>query len=145
MSLSIGALNVVDVSAGYYFEITENGPNDYVAESRGERVLIPGRVGLYTPSDNFEDDHLVVRLHGWIGGTGSSTAARVASYASRFAAFKSACDVANRQDVTITADGYTISAGFLRIVGPTAMVGQAREIDVEFIATDPPEWEAVGS
>lgn len=145
MSLTIGGLNVRDVSSGYFFEIVEGGPYDYVAEVSGERVLIPGAPGYYTTSDAFEERRLTIRVHGWVGGAGSTTNDRVASYASRFAALKSACDVANRQDVTIVADDYTIEAGFLRIVGPPAMLEQARELEIEFEATNPPAWEAVGS
>lgn len=138
MSLSIGALNVI--ADGYYFEVVDGHPYDAVPEVRGQRVLIPGRAGLYTPPANFEADHLLIRMHGWVGGTGADAATRIASFDTRMAALLTACDVANRQDVTITADGHTISAGFLRIVGPATILNQAREFDIEFDATNPPEW-----
>ena len=145
MTLLIGALNIQSVSNGYFGEIIEGGPSDAIADVRGQRVLIPGRAGLYTPSDNFEDDHLTIRIHMWVGGDGADHEARAASYATRFAALKTACDVANRQDVVLTSGSYTISAGFVRLVGPPAVVEQAREFEIEFEATDPPEWEATGS
>lgn len=145
MTLLIGALDVQDVDDGYYAEITEGAPADYITELRGARVMIPGRDGYYTTADAFEPDHLLIRFHMWVGGEGADGATRIASYATRFAALKTACDTANRQDVTLTSGGYTIEAGFLRIVGPPAMLEQAREFDIEFEATDPPEWTPTGS
>ena len=69
----------------------------------------------------------------------------MASYASRFAALMTACDVAGRADVTLTSGTSTCAAGFLRVVGPTAIGYEVREIDLEFDATDPPEWDVSGS
>ena len=140
MSELIGSLNVQDMSAGYWFEIVEGGPVDGVAEVRGERVLIPGRAGLYTPANAFEDEHLLVRYHGIVFGDGSDHAAVVASYATRYAALKTACALTTRADVTLTSGSSTIAAGFLRFVGPTAIGGEVREMDIEFDATDPPSW-----
>jgi hypothetical protein len=140
MSELIGALNVQDMSAGYWLEIVEGGPADGVPDVRGERVLIPGRDGLYTPANNFEPEHLLIRYHGIVFGDGADHAAVQASYATRFAALLTACDAATRADVTLTSGSSTASAGFLRIVGPTAVGGEVREIDIEFDATDPPEW-----
>lgn len=144
MTLLIGALNVQSITDGYWFDIVENGPADWVAEVRGQRVLIPGRDGLYTPTDAFEPEHLLIRLHGIVVGTGSSHAAVQASYATRMAALKTACDVAARADVTLVSDTWTAQAGFLRFVGPDSsrMGGEGRELDIEFDATDPPEWTA---
>jgi hypothetical protein len=143
MTLLIGALDLIDVDDGYMGEIAEGGPVDGIPEVRGQRVLIPGRRGLYTPpTAPFEDEHLLIRLHVWVGGEGATHALRAASFATRFAALKTACDVAGREDVVITSNGYTISAGFLRFVGP---VEEAREFEIEFDATDPPEWELTGS
>lgn len=145
MSLSIGALNVDDISNGYHFKIIYGGPIDGVAEVSGKRVLIPGAVGFYTPSDNFEARHLVIGIKGLITGTGSSHSAVQSSLATRFAALRTACDITNRQDVTITADGYTIDAGFLRFEGPSlaTLDGEARiNMVIEFDATNPPEWAA---
>ena len=143
MSLSIGALDVQNLTNGYYFKIIYGGPVDGVAEVSGDRVLIPGRVGYYTPSDNFEARHLVIGMKGIVTGTGATHADVQSSLATRFAALKTACDVANRQDVTITADGSTIDAGFLRFEGPSLNLldGEARlDMVIEFDATDPPEW-----
>jgi hypothetical protein len=141
MSELIGAIDVQDMDEGYWFDIVEGGPVEGVAAVRGTRVLIPGRVGLYTTADPFEDEHLLVRYHGIVWGDGATPEARRASYATRFQALKTACDVAAREDVMLTSDGDTISAGFLRFVGPTAVGGEIREFDIEFDATDPPEWD----
>ena len=142
MSEMIGALNVQDLANGYWFEIVEGGPADAVPDVRGRRVLIPGREGLYTPTGAFENDHLSIKYHGIVVGTGATHALAQASYATRFQALLTACGVSTREDVTLTSGSSTISAGFLRIVGPSASVlGNAgREIDIEFEATDPPEW-----
>jgi hypothetical protein len=142
MSDLIGALDVADLDNGYWFDIAEGGPIDGIPAVRGRRVLIPGRRGLYTTADPFEDDHLLVRYHGIVWGDGATPADRRTSYATRFAALKAACDVAAREDVTLSSGGYIIAAGFLRFVGPTAVGDELREIDIEFDATDPPEWEA---
>jgi hypothetical protein len=140
MTLLIGALNVVDPANGYYFEIVEGGPADAVPDVRGMRVLIPGRTGLYTPANNFENDHLLIRMHCWVGGLGATSSDRITSYATLMTALKTACNVTTRADVTITSGSSTISAGFLRMVGPPAVVEQAREFELEFDATNPPVW-----
>lgn len=142
MSELIGALNVHDYSAGYWFEIVDNGPADWLAEFRGERVLIPGRPGLYTPPSNFEAESVTITYHGTVFGDGATHAARMASYATRFAALKAACAADTREDVTLTSGAYTALAGLVRITGATGIGFEQREIDIEFIATDPPEWTA---
>ena len=149
MSLSIGALNVDNLSGGYLFRIIYGGPIDGVAEVSGKRVLIPGSAGFYTPTGTFEERHLVVGIKGMVTGSGSTHADIQASLITRFDALRTACDVANRADVTITADGYTIPAGFLRFEGPPTLAdldGEARlDMLIEFDATNPPEWTAVAS
>src|SRR5688500_10764470 len=142
MSLLIGALDVDDVDDGYRAEITLGGPIDYIADVRGARVLIPSRAGMYTPStSSFADERLEIIVHMWGAGEGSTHVAQVTSFISRMAALKAACDVAGREDVVLSADGYTISAGFLRFEGPPIFAGMAREFDIMFEASDPPEWE----
>lgn len=144
MSLSIGALNVDNLSGGYRFRIIYGGPIDGVAEVSGKRVLIPGSVGFYTPTGTFEERHLLIGLKGMVTGSGSTHADIQASLITRFAALRTACDVANRADVTISADGYTIDAGFLRFEGPPTLAdldGEARlDMVIEFDATNPPSW-----
>ena len=147
MSLTVGGLNLDNLtSGGYYFRIIYGGPIDGVAEVSGQRVLIPGRVGMYTTTDAFEARHMLIGMKGIVTGTGSTHAAIKASLVTRFAALRTACDVATRQDVTIVADGSTIQAGFLRFEGPSTLAdldGEARlEMVIEFDATDPPEWDA---
>ena len=146
MSLSVGGVDLQNISNGYFFKIVYGGPIDGVAEVSGKRVLIPGAVGFYTPSDNFEARHLVIGIRGIVTGTGSSHSAIQTSLATRFAALRTACDIANREDVTIVADGSTIEAGFLRFEGPSTLAdtdGEARfQLLIEFDATNPPEWAA---
>ena len=146
MSLTVGGVDLQNLSNGYFFKIIYGGPIDGVAEVSGQRVLIPGRVGLYTPADAFEARHLVIGMKGIVTGTGSSHSAIQTSLATRFAALRTACDVDAREDVTIAADGYTIDAGFLRFEGPPTLAdtdNEARyEMVIEFDATDPPEWAA---
>lgn len=149
MSLSVGGLNMDDLENGYRFHIIYGGPIDGVAEVSGKRVLIPGRVGFYTTAAPFEARHLLVGMKGMVTGEGVGHAAIVASLRTRFAALRAACDVLNREDVVIENDGYTIGAGFLRFEGPPFLAdldNEARlEMVIEFDATDPPEWELVGS
>ncbi len=140
MSLLIGALNVDDPANGYRFEIIEGGPIDGVAEVRGKRVLIPGRVGLYTPANNFEVERLLIRLKAWVGGSGATHALRVTSYQSLIAALKTACAVSTRADVTLTNDSHTIAAGFLRFEGPPTQLDHVREFVIEFEATATAAW-----
>lgn len=144
MSTLIGGLNVQSITNGYWFVLVEGAPSEAVPEVRGERVLIPGRVGLYTPAANFEDEHLTIRYHGLVTGTGANHAAVVASFDTRMAALMSACDVADREDITLIEGSFSAQAGFLRFVGPSAAVlgGEAREFEIEFVATDPPAWTA---
>jgi hypothetical protein len=146
MTLKIGSTDLQRLDNGFYFKLVYGGPIDGVPEVSGKRVLIPGRDGFYTPANAFEPRHLLIGIKGLVTGTGANHAATQSSLASRFATLKAACDVANREDVTITADGYTIQAGFLRFEGPTSLAdldGEARlDLLIEFDATDPPEWAA---
>jgi hypothetical protein len=145
MSLTVGGLNLQSLTNGYFFKVIYGGPIDGVADVSGKRVLIPGSVGFYTPSDTFEARHLVIGMKGIVTGTGSTHAAVQSSLATRFAALRSACDIADREDVAIVNDGYTISAGFLRFEGPSLAEtdGEARlDMVIEFDATSPPEWAA---
>lgn len=140
MSELIGALNVQDRSAGYWLEIQLGGPADYVSAVRGSRVLVPGRRGLYTPGGSFEGESLTIRYHGIVFGEGADDSAAMTSFRDRFQALKAACQASTRNDVTLTSGHYSASAGFVRFAGPT--IGPLRKLDIEFEATDPPEWTA---
>ena len=144
MSTQIGALNVRSLAAGYWFTITENGPDDWVAEVTGQRVLIPGTVGEYTTADAFEARRLPIRYHGIVMGDGATHDLAVASFTARMDALKAACGVSTRADVTLLEGAWTAQAGFIRFEGPSASAwgGEARELDIVFEATDPPEWTA---
>ena len=145
MSRTIGGIDVTSSTNGYYhWEIEYGGPVTGVAEVSGRRVLIPGSPGFYTPDATFEERHLVIGIKGHLAGTGATHALAVASFASRFAALRTACDVANRDDITIEWDGWTISAGFLRFEHPPLYTLGAEGMDllIEFDATNPPEWAA---
>jgi hypothetical protein len=145
MTSQIGALNVRDHLNGYWLVITDNGPADWLAEMRGGRVLIPGSAGLYTPpTDPFEPERLVIRYHAFVFGAGSTHEDIRASYETRITALKTACDAAGREDVTLLEDDWTAAAGLLRFEGPSAEVfgGEAREFEIVFEATNPPEWTA---
>ena len=152
--LYVGALSVQDRAAGFWLDIEEGGPTEGIPVVRGTRVLVPGRRGLYTPSTGpFHDDHLLIRLHGTVWGVGATAYDRRLSYRANMVALKAACDVTNRQDVTLTVHGpydglatgdtATAAAGFLRIQGPRSIGMELREIDIHFEATDPPEWDVV--
>lgn len=148
MSRTIGGIDVTDHTSGYLdWEIKYGDPVTAVPEVSGERVLIPGSVGFYTPANTFEARHLLIGIKGHLAGAGSGHASIVTSFASRFAALKTACGVSTRSDITIEWDGYTIGAGFLRFEHPPLPTLGAEGMDllIEFDATDPPEWAAVGS
>ncbi len=145
MTFLIGSLDVTDTDDGYYMEIVEGDPITAIPEVTGARVTIPGRVGLYTPDANFEDRKLLIRIHAFVAGEGSTHEAQVSSFATAMAALKTACGVADRADVTLTWNGWTIPAGFLRFEGPPVVGDMAREFDIHFEATDPPEWTLTGS
>lgn len=149
--LKIGALNVQDETAGYWFDVAEGGPSDAVVRVRGKRVLIPGSPGLYTPADAFEGDELPIRLHGTVWGDGASRTAIRVSYRTRMQALLAACAVATRADVVLTAIGphvegldtgeqATISAGYVRHTGPPSLGWELREFDLEFVATATLSW-----
>jgi hypothetical protein len=144
MTLTVGGLNLDNLTAGgLRFRIIYGGPIDGIPEVSGKRVLIPGQAGYHTPADNFEDRRLLIGMKGIVTGTGANHAAVVASFNTRFAALRTACDVPNRQDVAIDSDGYTIDAGFLKFEGPSLnnLDGEALlDLVIEFEATDPPEW-----
>jgi hypothetical protein len=152
MTLAVGVLNLEELTIGYLLRDLYGGRIDGIPGITGKRVLIPGREGYYTPENPptpvFEVRRLLIGMKGIVAGSGSNHAAIVASFATRFAALRSACDVATRQDVTLENDGYTIDAGFLRFEGPSLndLAGEARaELVIEFEATDPPEWTPTGS
>lgn len=148
MTLTVGGLNLQDFNNGYVnFRLLFGDPITGVAEVSGERVLIPGSPGFFTPSSNFEERRLLIGMKGTVTGSGADHATIATSFSTRWAALRSACDVATRSDVTIVADGYTIQAGFVRFEHPfvTLLDAEALETIIEFEATDPPEWELVGS
>jgi hypothetical protein len=150
----IGSLDVQDVADGYWFDIDPaTGPTAGVPTVSGQRVLIPGRPGYYTPAvaGQFEKRLQLVRLVGTVWGVGATQAARRLAYRAAVEALKTACAVAIRADVTITAKGpqvegldtgdeATIAAGFLRFESPEHYGWEAWQTVIEFEATDPPDW-----
>lgn len=148
MTLTVGALDLQNPAGGYSnFRLLYGDPVTGVAEVTGKRVQIPGSAGMYTPASSFEERRLVIGMKGLVQGAGSDHDTIAASFATRWAALRTACDVSTRSDVTIVADGYTIAAGFLRFEHPviTLLDVEALETLIEFEATDPPEWTPTGS
>ena len=152
MTLTIGALNVQDPTNGYTnFRVLYGDAITGVPEVSGQRVLIPGREGMYTPpappTPVFESRRLLIGIKGLITGVGSDHSAIAASFATRFAALRTACAVDSRADVVIEDSGWEIAAGFLRFEHPviTFLDVEALELLIEFEATDPPEWTPSGS
>lgn len=148
MTLSVGSFDLDSTNGCSYWEIKYGDPITGVPEVSGRRVLIPGLEGFYTPpTAPFENRRLVIGMKGHIAGEGSDHATIATSFATRFASLRAACDVAGREDVTITTSTHTITAGFLRFEHPPLPTLGAEGMDllIEFEATDPPEWSPVGS
>ena len=154
MGLSIGALDVTDHAAGFYFDrFLAGGPTMGVPEVSGTRVLIPGAVGLYTPADAFEVRHMPIQIKGTVWGVGATPALRRASFRTNVLALKTACAMTTRADVTLTATGpieglapgdtATIAAGFVRFEGPESVGWELWETVIEFDATAAPVAWAV--
>jgi hypothetical protein len=151
----IGALDVQDLADGYWFDIDPaTGPTAGVPTVSGQRVLIPGREGYYTPSaaGQFEKRLQLVRLEGSVFGVGATRAARRLAFRAAVLALKTACAVETRADVVIkgvgpmvegldTGDEATISAGWLRFESPVHYGWEQWDTVIEFEATNPPEWE----
>ncbi len=149
MGLSIGALNVTDQPAGFYFDrFLAGGPTLGTPEVTGERVLIPGAVGLYTPASAFEVRHMLIRIKGNVWGIGATRALRLASFRTNVASLKTALAVSTRADVTLTAtapiEGLTgatslsIAAGWLRFESPESLGFESWETVIELDATASP-------
>lgn len=149
--LKIASLNVQDRSAGYWIDIVEGGPADAVRTFRGERVLIPGAPGFYTPAGAFEAESLPIKMHGAVWGVGLTALSRRVDYRANMDALLAAAAESTRADVVLTALGpyvegldtgesATISAGFTRLVGPPALGWELREFDLEFLATSTLSW-----
>lgn len=152
MTLSVGGLSLQNPTNGYVnFRVLYGDAITGVPEVSGQRVLIPGRTGMYTPPGTptpvFEARRLLVGIKGLITGSGSDHTAIAASFATRFAALRTACAVDTRADVPIIDGGNEIAASFLRFEHPviTFLDVEALELLIEFEATDPPEWTAGGS
>lgn len=155
MSVLVGALDVCDADAGFWMDnFLAGGPTLGVPEVSGKRVLIPGAVGLYTPTSNFEVRHMLIRLKGTVWGVGATPALRRASFRTNVVALKTACAVVTRADVTLTAAGKiegltaaqtaTITAGFLRFEAPPSVGFELWETVIEFDATvSPVAWNVV--
>ena len=141
-------LELQDLSAGYWFEITRGGL-DSSFEVRGSDTIIPGKAGRQA-RDRTADSMPVV-LHGIVFGISGDMGE---SYLSRMTALKAVFDpTADPFTLTIHPDaagvGGKLSSGqsatlnvrFLRFVGPPAAGDQVRTLDIECESIDsPPEW-----
>lgn len=147
MSRTIGGIDVTSFAGGYsHWEMLYGEPITGVPVVSGQRVLIPGSPGFYTPpTAPFEERHLLIGVKGHLHGAGATHGDRMTSFATRFAALRVACDVPGREDITIEWDGWTIAAGFLRFEhAPLPTLGaEGMDLLIEFDATDPPEWAVI--
>ena len=151
--LFIAALDVMDISTGFWFDnFLVGGPMTGVPEVSGERVLVPGAPGYFTPPDNFEVRHMEIRLKGSVWGIGLTSLSRRVDLRDNIDALKAALDTDGRADVTLTAKGpqiegldtgmeATIAAGFLGFESPVPYGWEVWETVIELDATaDPCDW-----
>ena len=146
--LVASSLELQDVSAGYWFEITRGGL-DSSFEVRGSDTIIPGKAGR--EARDRTADSMPVVLHGIVFGTSGDMGV---SYLAKMDALRAVFDpTAAPFTLTIHPDAVgvggkvgagetaTLNVRFLRFVGPPAAGDKVRQLDIECECIDsPPEW-----
>lgn len=146
-SLTVGGLELRDLSAGYWFEIINGGPDD-IATVRGTDDIVPGASGR--ASGAWAKDVRTLRLHGIVAGEATESVTAAESFRTRMDALVAKMDPTALVDVVAyapylgLASGKTATLSDCRpqnITGNPSYGDEVREMILELQSIDsPPDW-----
>lgn len=145
--ITIGGLEICDLSAGYWSEVILGGPDD-IAEYRGEDDVVPEASGR--DAGTWIADTRILRIQTIVFGTGSTASAAAESYRTRMDALVLKMKPSSTVAVVVYAPLFGLASGTTatlsdcrpqNITGAPAGGDQFRQVVLELKSIDsPPDW-----